>query len=72
MAFSLIGLLLMVVVIVLVVGGIAAAFRGRSGGSSSMGVSTPQAAAGVTLECPHCGSETIASRQVCSHCHMEL
>lgn len=69
---SVIGLLLMVVVIVLVVGGIAAAFRGRQGGGSSMGASTPQAATGVTLNCPGCGQETEASRQVCSHCHMEL
>lgn len=73
MGLSVIGLLLMVVVIVLVVGGIAAAFRGkRGGGGSSMGASTPQASAGVSLNCPSCGKETEASRQVCSHCHMEL
>jgi len=60
-----------VIIVLLVVGGIAAAFRGRRGGSS-MGASTPQVAAGVTLNCPSCGKETEASRQVCSHCHVEL
>ena len=61
-----------VIIVLLVVGGIAAAFRGRRGGGSSMGASTPQVAAGVTLNCPSCGKETEASRQVCSHCNIEL
>ena len=72
MGVSFLAIVLMIVVIVLVVGGIAAAFRGRRSGGSSMGASTSQAAAGVTLACPSCGKETEASRQVCSHCHMEL
>lgn len=73
MGISFIGLILMVVVIAVVVGGIVAAFRRGGGGSgSSMGASTPQASAGVMLDCPHCGAQTEASRQVCSHCHMEL
>ena len=61
-----------VIIVLLVVGVIVAALRGRRGGSSSMGASTPQAAAGLTLNCPSCGKETEAARQVCSHCHTEL
>ena len=71
MGFAL-GLGFLVITVLLVVGVIVAAIRGSRGGSSSMGASTPQAAAGLTLNCPSCGKETEAARQVCSHCHTEL
>jgi predicted RNA-binding Zn-ribbon protein involved in translation (DUF1610 family) len=67
----LIGVVLMVVVIALVVVGLMSAFR-RGRGSSSLGESKPQAATGVTLDCPHCGQETEAAVHVCSHCGEEL
>ena len=63
-------LLPMVVIVVVVVGLVAAFRRGQS--SSGFGESTQQAASGVTLNCPHCGQETEAAVEVCSHCGEEL
>jgi hypothetical protein len=64
--------LFLVVVIVLVVGSLVSAFRRGRGGGSSLGESKPQAASGVTLNCPQCGKETEAAFHVCSHCGKEL
>jgi len=57
---------------IIVLGGLAVVvvvsllFRGRSGGQA------PQAAAGVSLTCPHCGQDTDASEARCQHCEKEL
>lgn len=64
--------LLLMVVIVLAIVGLVSVFRRGRGGSSSLGESTPQAASGVTLNCPHCGQETEAALHTCSHCGEEI
>jgi hypothetical protein len=71
MFMSFASLLLMAVIVVVIVGLVSAFRRGR-GGNSSLGESTPQAASGVTLNCPHCGQETEAALHTCSHCGEEL
>ncbi|MGZ0171788.1 MAG: hypothetical protein ACKVHE_19775 [Planctomycetales bacterium] len=70
MGFSVIGIAALVggllVVGIFVVQIITRLFR-RGGGSSSTPV-----ARGVTLNCPHCGETTEASRPQCQHCSKEL
>ncbi len=56
------------IILVVIFGGIAAVFRSSRGGSRP---SEPPAAAGVQLNCPHCGQETEAARP-CRHCGRDL
>ena len=63
---------LILVVVVLVVGvsfALRAAFGGRKSGGNAP---EPPAAAGVLLNCPHCGEETEAASSQCRHCGKDL
>lgn len=64
--FSFIGLIVILLGVFAVVGVVAQMFRSRSSSQS------PQAAAGVTLKCPHCAQETDASQHRCQHCDRDL
>ena len=67
MGVSFIGLIILAAIGFVVVMVISRLFR--SGGGKS---APPQAAQGVTLNCPHCGQSTEASRHQCQHCNQEL
>ena len=56
-------------IIGLVIAGIVAAVRGRGGSATDSG---PPPAAGMTLDCPHCGRETPADKHNCQHCGADL
>jgi hypothetical protein len=65
-------LLVLVPVVVLVIGvvfALRAAFGGRKSGGNTP---EPPAAAGVLLNCPHCGEETEAASPHCQHCGKDL
>ncbi len=62
----------LVPVVVLVVG-VVFALRVAFGGRKSRGnAPEPLAAAGVLLNCPHCGEETEAASSRCRHCGKDL
>jgi hypothetical protein len=69
MLFSPVLLLFVLVVVIGVVFGLRAAFGGRKSGGNAP---EPPAAAGVLLNCPHCGEETEAASPQCQHCGKEL
>ena len=59
-------------IIVLLVIGAGVFFFSRRGTGSSGVTQLPGAVAGTTLNCPHCGEETDASRPTCEKCGEEL
>ncbi len=67
MGFSFFGLLILVVIGLVVVGGVATLFGSRKGSSGTL-----PPAAGMTLNCPHCGQVTDATRTKCASCGADL
>jgi hypothetical protein len=62
-----------VVLVAILVVGVVFALRAAFGGRKSQGnLPEPPAAAGVSLNCPHCDGETDAASPQCRHCGKEL